>query len=54
MGGLAGHLSDGFWFVVGDWDSGTPHNQLWVELSFGHGHLGCLAGRELRRDIYFP
>ena len=32
-GGLVGHLADGFWLVVGAWDSGTPHNQLWVELS---------------------
>jgi len=34
MGDLAGHLADGFWLVVGSGDSGTRHNQLWVELNF--------------------
>jgi len=54
MGDLAGHLADGFWLVVGSGDSGTRHNQLWVELNFCARTSGCSAGKELRRDIYFP
>jgi len=39
--------------VVGASDSGTQQAQLSVELSFAHGHCGCLAGREPRRDSAF-